>query len=312
MSHIQDSDINLILQDTLSVTRAAVITGTVMNITGNSILLDSSTLTATVLSITLTSNIDITGTTMLTATEFTVNTSNLSIGSLAQVSVNAGGYSGTSVTSGIGNGAGGGINTGGGGYGGKGCGVTAASSGIGIAYGSVMVPTDKGSAGGSSNVNAVAGGSGGGTIYIRSSVSLSVDGKLTSDGGSSTYSCGGGSGGSILVYTNSFSGHGLVSVNGGAGTSYGANYGGGGGGGRIAIYYANSTFGGALSAAGGVGAVSSCFGGPGIFLGRGWLFLIASLPYYFYFNIFSALSILSYRFQAPYSLRTQVGEKCFV
>lgn len=79
------------------------------------------------------------------------------------------------------------------------------------------------------------GGHGGGILLINIGGHFQLDGLLESSGqpASAGSNAGGGSGGSILVYTERFSGHGVIRVDGGNGD--GVN-GGGGAGGRIALY----------------------------------------------------------------------------
>ncbi|XP_072025321.1 uncharacterized protein [Amphiura filiformis] len=98
----------------------------------------------------------------------------------------------------------------------------------GIPYGSLYLPTERGSRGGSSTKS----GRGGGTILINS-VNLILDGELSASASLASQSSGsGGSGGSVLIESYTFEGHGVLSANGGNGLGYG----GGGSGGRIAVY----------------------------------------------------------------------------
>ena len=90
-----------------------------------------------------------------------------------------------------------------------------------------MTPTHPGSAGGGSSA-----GAGGSTVKLHVSRTLHLDGYILNNGANATGSnSGGGSGGSILIETMHFSGHGLISVEGGSGYDYGY----GGSGGRIAV-----------------------------------------------------------------------------
>ena len=100
----------------------------------------------------------------------------------------------------------------------------------GYGYGSYTKATHPGSGGGGT-----AGGSGGSTIEIHVGHELHLDGLLDNRGSDSTgENSGGGSGGSIYITTVLFSGHGRMSVGGGAG--HGQGYGGAGG--RIAVHVA--------------------------------------------------------------------------
>lgn len=90
-----------------------------------------------------------------------------------------------------------------------------------------------------------------------------VVGNLVSANGGGNIA--GGSGGSILIYTNTFSGSGTISANGGTGSSGSSGcsvQGGGGSGGRIAVHFYQSNFTGAMTSFGGLG-YSNAYGGPG-------------------------------------------------
>lgn len=101
----------------------------------------------------------------------------------------------------------------------------------GYSYGNErMLPSIGGSggggAGGTTRFVGGAGGGGGGAILIVSSGSISVNGKITSDGGVGAtpsngqdyYSGGGGgSGGSIRLIANTIDGNGIITANGGKG-----------------------------------------------------------------------------------------------
>ncbi|MBZ0166576.1 MAG: hypothetical protein K8I00_07185, partial [Candidatus Omnitrophica bacterium] len=150
-----------------------------------------------------------------------------------------------------------GTGGGGGGYGGEG-GTTYG----GITYGSATAPVDLGSGGfglliGSNEVIPT-GGYGGGRIQLNVSDTLTVNGTLSANGGiphSSGIQNGGGSGGSIYVLTESFTGSGAITANGGkSGPVAGSGAGGGGGGGRIAIFHRQAeTYTGVTTATGGTG-----------------------------------------------------------
>jgi hypothetical protein len=154
-----------------------------------------------------------------------------------------------SVT-GIGGGGPYGQGAGHGGYGGiSGSGFATDGGG---SYGSVNSPTSAGSRGGASSAM---GGNGGGVIRLNISGAIHLDGIVSASGGSGTASSasayyGGGSGGSIWLSAGSFSGTGLVRVNGGDGL---LPYGGGGAGGRIAVTFNTNAFSGLITAYGGRG-----------------------------------------------------------
>lgn len=139
-----------------------------------------------------------------------------------------------------------------GGYGGLG---TSNTIGGGI-YGSILLPTDKGSSG-SAGTGGV-GGIGGGAIKLVVGGALQINGGIAADGANANNSrAGGGSGGSVWLSAQTFSGTGSISVDGGAGEPI---HGGGGGGGRIAVYFATNLFSGSIATRGGAGFVT---GGAG-------------------------------------------------
>ncbi len=131
-------------------------------------------------------------------------------------------------------------------YGGVGVGNTATST-----YGSETAPTDLGSGANGHNSR------GGGAIRLVVTGTLTNDGVISADGGTSS------SGGSIYVTTSNLTGAGVLRANGGG--LFSVNYYQlPGGGGRIAIYYQSSSFSGeALSAGGG------CVGCTGEVAGSG-------------------------------------------
>ena len=98
-------------------------------------------------------------------------------------------------------------------------------------HGSLFTPDHYGTPGCLGNSD---GGKGGGLIIMDIGDDLYVDGTIASEGQDATdgSSAGGGSGGSIWIKCGRFSGHGLISSNGGAGAGLNS---GGGSGGRIAI-----------------------------------------------------------------------------
>lgn len=138
------------------------------------------------------------------------------------------------------------------GHGGEG-GKTDHSEG-GVPHDSVYEPRHFGSGGGNGRGT---GGSGGGKLFWFSAKRLQINGLLTSDGaGGVGTDTGGGSGGSIFIETTNMTGHGDISIKGGAGTGSG----GGGSGGRAAIHCRwRYTYGGKFTDHGGQG---SKYGGP--------------------------------------------------
>lgn len=123
-------------------------------------------------------------------------------------------------------------------------------------YNSLYIPKMRGSAGG--NTSRCTSGSGGGIIDLKVSSSLLVDGDIASDGSPGDSSCGGGSGGSVYIESSTLEGHGVVSVQGGAGRT-------GGAGGRTAFYIDTEIyFFGLQNSTGGEGDGSyMADGGPG-------------------------------------------------
>ena len=151
------------------------------------------------------------------------------------------------------------IFTGGGGsYGGAG-GPSAYGAPAGLSYGIMDSPDDFGSGGGNGNPAANApGGAGGGSVIFSVGGTLTLNGKISSDGLAGTGAgSGGGSGGTVSLTTGTFAGAGSVSANGGNGE---LPFGGGGGGGRVAIRYSTLQFSGLVAAHGGLGATN---GGAG-------------------------------------------------
>ena len=151
--------------------------------------------------------------------------------SSGNITIDAGGVismdrAGSTAHSGLGAGANG-SNAGGGGHGGYGGGNPVNS---GQAYDSMRSPISIGSAGGNyTGSPAGTGGSGGGVLAnISVSGLLTVNGRLSANGGDGGYNSGGGAGGSLSFSSiNTLAGSGVISANGGAGNGLG---GGGGGG----------------------------------------------------------------------------------
>ncbi len=142
----------------------------------------------------------------------------------------------------------------------------------GVAYDSLLEPTESGSGGGGYSPESI-GGAGGG--YIRLLVegigintgTLQVNGVISANGGNGSGSGGGGgSGGTINIDALSIAGNGSITANGGSGA---LNVGGGGGGGCIEIvctkFPQTNVFAGTVSAYGGGGAN---YGGAGTILYR--------------------------------------------
>jgi len=154
----------------------------------------------------------------------------------------------------------------GGGGGGYGClgGIGKGDNGGGAggpAYGSAGAPTDKGSGGGHSCGN-MEGGAGGGRVVVRVDGAATLDGLVSSDGGSGEHtsiSCasGGGSGGTIDIAATSLAGAGEVRAGGGTGANIYDADGGGGGGGRVLIRAASGALDNAPTAPGGPGGRSN-------------------------------------------------------
>jgi len=142
------------------------------------------------------------------------------------------------------------------GHGGYGGGVLGYSGGN--VYGYPAQPGNPGSGGGNGVLSGVTvyGGSGGGTLNLSVTGTLTLNGSITADGNSAAYPAGGGSGGAVALSSGSMAGAGLVSANGGSASSSS----GGGGGGRVAVTCRASSFSGMLSACGGLGATA---GGAG-------------------------------------------------
>lgn len=128
-----------------------------------------------------------------------------------------------------------GNGSGGGGYGGEGGDGT--SAGGGPTYGALTQPDNIGSGGGIDGSGLNIGG--GGAIKLVVAGTLTINGPLSANGGTSftgTSDVGSGSGGSIWLTAATLAGNSTASANGGMGGSSGQSSGSGGGG-RIALYY---------------------------------------------------------------------------
>lgn len=148
---------------------------------------------------------------------------------------------------GSGSGQGSSLGSGGGGhggYGGRGLGRTG-----GNAYDSTAQPSMTGSPGGYYTFPQPLGG---GMIRMTVAGPMTLNGRISANGGSAvTNNAGGGSGGSVyLTVNNLLIGTGTISADGGNGL---LPNNGGGGGGRIAIYFQSNSFTGTISAKGGTG-----------------------------------------------------------
>ncbi|MDB6121365.1 MAG: hypothetical protein JWQ71_358 [Pedosphaera sp.] len=158
---------------------------------------------------------------------------------------------------------------GGGSYGGYGS-TSKTGGGTGATYGLMSQPTDFGS-GGYGYPSVVYGGAGGGAIHLSVTGTLTVDGRISSDGGTaSTQYSGGGAGGSLWLSAGRLAGNGVISASGGSGVGAGGS----GGGGRIALYYSTNDFTGTIKAwggangtnCGGAGTIYSKFNNQSTFL----------------------------------------------
>lgn len=153
-----------------------------------------------------------------------IDTTHLSINDTSSIDVSAKGYPKnrtfdlTTLNASVSNA--GGSHGGFGGHGNNG------ASNFGVAYDSYMDPQYPGA--GSGN-----GSAGGGLIRINAAGSVTVNGSIKADGGSSNP--GGGAGGGIAIVCNHLGGTGIIQANGGNGNGGCCDYAGAGGGGRIAV-----------------------------------------------------------------------------
>ncbi len=120
------------------------------------------------------------------------------------------------------------------------------TGGGGSPYGDPLAPDTRGSGGGNGCAGAGPGGTGGGSIRLQVSGTLSLAGRLLSNGNHGLncandvrYGGGGGSGGSIWLTAGtldaSLAGNRIEAVGGQAGGSFSSRRGGGGGGGRVQV-----------------------------------------------------------------------------
>ncbi|MFC1639038.1 beta strand repeat-containing protein, partial [Patescibacteria group bacterium] len=114
-------------------------------------------------------------------------------------------------------------------------------------YGSIKQPITMGSGSGDYGYTNVHPGNigpyGGGTIRIKVSGTMTLNGEISADGMTAQeHFSGGGAGGSVWITADTIAGtSGTVGANGGSGLGSGA-YGPGGGGGRVALYYTDGDY----------------------------------------------------------------------
>ncbi len=196
----------------------------------------------------------------------------ITIDNLSRIDVRAKGYIGGGVIGGNGEGPGGGwydsyYACGGGavhgGMGGDSCPAGGDQSNS-ASYDDIIIPTMFGSGGAGWWTGP--GGKGGGVVLLNAISTVIINGSILADGengtGGGVYDGGGGSGGSILIYTATLSGNGIISNIGGVGSR---GSGGGGGGGRVSFNFKNNTFSGIVNIsgstgkqAGGIGTLFQC------------------------------------------------------
>ncbi len=167
----------------------------------------------------------------------------------AEINVLGKGFYGALVSSGAGQGPGGGHGSShpstGGGYGGSGgrgrnSSLTAGTAG-GTVYGDLAMPLFPGSGGGNGWGGFTLGGpgAGGGLVRIHATGHVEIDGIINAKGAQSIQwrDSSGGSGGGIYITSDTFGGSGRLMADGGRPRND-SLYGGGGGGGRIAVHFA--------------------------------------------------------------------------
>lgn len=184
----------------------------------------------------------------------TFNVNNFTIDAGASVSANGLGYKGGSTYGADGDGPGGGLGTttsgqggsGGsyGGYGHRGDGGVLSQQ----PYGDYADPIDLGSGGGARSSGY--GADGGGAIIIKATDTVTINGSIRTNGENFISSTGGaGSGGCVNISAQSLAGTGLISANGGDGSTSAGENGGGGSGGRIVLKYSvSNTYSGTIQA----------------------------------------------------------------
>lgn len=119
---------------------------------------------------------------------------------------------------------------------GSGCHGGLGSSGTGHVYGDLKYPKSLGS--GAIGNTSAANSTGGGAVWLQATT-ITLNGRIGANGGSSSYNTAAGSGGSVLIECETISGSGRVSADGGGYVNLAALYenGSAGGGGRIAVHY---------------------------------------------------------------------------
>ncbi len=147
------------------------------------------------------------------------------------ISADARGYAGGT---GPGAGTSGGDRPAGAGHGGVGGNGSGGAPG-GVVYGDEQTPVLLGSGGGNDTTgNTSVGGRGGGAIRLDVGGTLTVNGRVSANGGNyPAWEAAGGSGGSLWITCASLAGTGTISTNGGTAK---VSTSGGGGGGRLAVY----------------------------------------------------------------------------
>ncbi len=166
-----------------------------------------------------------------------ISSTNITVDSGGSINVDGKGYAGHLQTTGYG--PGGGTSTGGGGAHGGNGGNSGNGGGIGgTAYDSAVKPAQIGSAGGGDSYNdsRCIGGAGGGLIILNASGTITLNGSISANAGSTLGFCsnGGGAGGGVYVSADTVTGTPTAfTATGGSGNAYG----GGGGGGRVYVNY---------------------------------------------------------------------------
>ena len=142
-------------------------------------------------------------------------------------------------------------------------------------FGGGQFTTVMGGAGGARTGDAVAGGNGGGCLFIICKTAtingtIRAIGNTGAAGGAASAGAGGGGGGIIAIYSETWSGTGTINVSGGgggAGTATGVRKGGGGGAGGLILRVRKSSgdtaWSGTLTVAGGTGGAGTGGGAAG-------------------------------------------------
>ena len=148
-------------------------------------------------------------------------------------------------------------SSGGAGGGHAGAGTNAGAFPGGIAYGSILAPTDLGSGGGNYSTLGT-GGAGGGRVKLSVGGTFTHNGVINASGTSGTSAAGCGSGGSIHIIAGTLAGNGAFRANGARDTGWG-----GGSGGRIVIDCGQSLANETIEARGGVVGTATEVGAAG-------------------------------------------------